>query len=350
MSTEYEYEKYVTTRENIMETINKYGVAIVPNVINDEECSQMACGMWDTLETISQKWETPISRNNPETWKNIKKLFPLHSMLIQHWQIGHAQFIWNLRQNPKCAEVFANIWSCNPNDLLVSFDAASFHMPPETTKIGWHKTTWYHSDQSYTDKGFKCAQGWVTAFDVNRGDATLAFYEGSNNFHTEFGETFGINDKSNWYRINEEQTNFYKDRGCVAKRIMCPKGSMVLWDSRTIHCGTEPIKGRQAPNFRCVAYLCYMPRRLASEKDIQKKIKAYEEMRMTTHWPCKVKLFGKMPQTYGAEVPEMTTLPSPEINEFGRRLVGYPDYQDYTKSKPKPKPKRKLIIEDSDSD
>ena len=107
-------------------------------------------------------------------------------MLIQHWQIGHAQFIWNLRQNPKCAEVFANIWSCNQNDLLVSFDAASFHMPPETTKIGWHKTTWYHSDQSYTDKGFKCAQSWVTAFDVNRGDATLAFYEGSNNFHTDY--------------------------------------------------------------------------------------------------------------------------------------------------------------------
>jgi hypothetical protein len=163
----------------------------------------------------------------------------------------------------------------------------------------------------------------VTAFDVNRGDATLAFYEGSNNFHSEFGDVFGITDKGNWYKINEEQTKFYVDRGCMPKRIMCPKGSMVLWDSRTIHCGTEPIKGREKPNFRCVAYLCYMPRSMATKKKLEKKIKAFEEMRMTTHWPCEVKLFAKSPRTYGQEVPEILSLERPEIGPLGRRLVGY---------------------------
>jgi len=71
MSSEYEFEKYITTPENIMETINKYGVAIIPNLLNDEECCEMASGMWDTLETISQTWEEPINRNNNSTWKNI---------------------------------------------------------------------------------------------------------------------------------------------------------------------------------------------------------------------------------------------------------------------------------------
>lgn len=74
-------------------------------------------------------------------------------------------------------------------------------------------------------------------------------------------------------------------------------------------------------------------------------------MRMTTHWPCKVKLFGKMPQTYGAEVPEITSLPRPEVNEFGRRLAGYSDILKSLRTNMKTKPKRKLIIvEDSDSD
>ena len=340
MSTDYEYEKYITTPENVMETIARFGVAIVPSLLSEEECTNMANGMWDTLETISQTWETPISRDNPESWKNLRKLFPLHSMLLQHWSIGHSQFIWNLRQNPKCVEIFAKIWDCSPSELLVSFDGASFHMPSETTKTGWHRTTWYHSDQSFVDKGFKCVQSWVTAFDVNDGDATLAFYEGSNQHHTEFGEAFGITDTSNWYKLDtEEQINFYKDRGCIAKKIMCPKGSMVLWDSRTIHCGVEPLKGRQHPNFRCVAYLCYMPRRLATEKEIVKKIKAFEENRVTSHWPCKVKMFPKTPRTYGAEVPEITPLPRPEINEFGRRIAGY---SDITKTKTK----RRLIIEE----
>jgi hypothetical protein len=66
-----------------------------------------------------------------------------------------------------------------------------------------------------------------------------------------------------------------------------------------------------------------MPRSLSNNKEIKKKIKAFEEMRMTSHWPCKVKLFPKMPRTYGAEVKEIVELNPPEINELGRRLVGY---------------------------
>jgi hypothetical protein len=57
-----------------------------------------------------------------------------------------------------------------------------------------------------------------------------------------------------------------------------------------------------------------------------------------------------MPQTYGAEVPEITSLPRPEVNEFGRRLAGYSDIISALNTKPKTKTKRKLIIEDSDSD
>ena len=321
---QYEYEQYIATPDNVMETIEKYGVAIVPNLLNDLECHKMATGMWETLEDITQIWVQPISRDNPESWKNIRDLFPLHSMLIQHWTIGHAQFIWDLRQNPKCVNVFSKIWDTPLEDLLSSFDAASFHMPSETTGIGWHRSTWYHSDQSFVNRGFKCVQSWVTAFDVNRGDATLAFYEGSNNYHSEFGDAFGITDKGNWYRMDtDDKIKFYTDRGCLPKRIMCPKGSMVLWDSRTIHCGTEPIKGREKPNFRCVAYLCYMPRSMATKKKLEKKIKAFEEMRMTTHWPCEAKLFAKTPRTYGQELPEILSLERPEIGPLGRRLVGY---------------------------
>ena len=62
---------------------------------------------------------------------------------------------------------------------------------------------------------------------------------------------------------------------------------------------------------------------MVTQKNIKKKIKAFTEMRMTTHWPCEVKLFAKMPRTYGQEVPEITPLNRPEINDLGRRLVGY---------------------------
>ena len=55
-------------------------------------------------------------------------------MLLQHWKVGHSQFIWNLRQNPKIVNIFAKIWDCKQDELLTSFDGASFHLPSEITK------------------------------------------------------------------------------------------------------------------------------------------------------------------------------------------------------------------------
>ncbi len=42
---------------------------------------------WDYFEHISSIWETPIKRDKSETWKGIYSLYPMHSMLFQHWKI-----------------------------------------------------------------------------------------------------------------------------------------------------------------------------------------------------------------------------------------------------------------------
>lgn len=102
----YEYDKYVTNINNISNTLNQYGVAIVPNILNHQECDEMKQGMWDYLETITSNLPVPMKKENPQTWKSFKQLYPKHSMLIQNWSIGHAQFIWNVRTNLKVIEPF----------------------------------------------------------------------------------------------------------------------------------------------------------------------------------------------------------------------------------------------------
>lgn len=85
-------------------------------------------------------------------------------MLLQQWSVGHAQFIWDLRQNPSVVNVFSHLWSVPQEDLLTSFDGASFHMPPETTGFGWYRENmWLHTDQSYQRPLFECVQSWLTA-------------------------------------------------------------------------------------------------------------------------------------------------------------------------------------------
>ncbi len=320
----YESDKYYCTIKNIDEMLNKYGVAIIPNLLDDEETKKMQDGMWQTLEYLTKDTDFEILKMKQSSWRNITSLFPLHSMLIQHWSIGHSQFIWDLRQNIKVLEVFANLYRVTIEDLLVSFDGASFHMPPEYTNIGWNKNnTWFHSDQSFLRPDRECIQSWINGFDTNIGDATLALLEGSHKYHREFKDTFNITNKDDWYKLNEDEYNFYSDKGCKEVRISCPKGSLVLWDSRTIHCGIEPFKERKTPNFRCVVYLCYQPRTMVDNKNIEKKQKAFEELRMTSHWPCKVKLFAKTPRTYGKEIPNFNQIPIPTLSSLGKKLAGF---------------------------
>jgi hypothetical protein len=320
----YVFEKYVARKETLKHVLDKYGVAIIPSVLNDEQCEKMLNGIWDFFEYISQTWENPIDRNNKDTWREIYKLFPMHSMLFQHWNIGQSQVCWDLRQNRDIVEMFAAYWGCTIEELLVSFDGLSFNMPPEVTRRGWNReNTWYHTDQNFKRNDRECIQSWVTALDVEDGDATLGFYEKSHLFHKEFQETFQTNEKGDWYKLKKEEEEFFISKGCELHKIKCPKGSLVFWDSRTIHCGVEANKSRENQKFRAIVYLCYQPRELATAANLRKKQKAFNEMRMTTHWPAKVKLFPKNPRTYGNPLPEITKIQSPNLTELGKKLAGF---------------------------
>lgn len=323
MSHEYEYEKYITTPDKVKNYIETFGVAIVSSILDDSEIKNMQDGMWSYLEHTTQKFDIPIKKDNPSTWVEYQKLYPKHSMLLQQYQVGHHQICWDVRQNPKVVDTFSKIWETKPEDLLTSFDGVSFHFPPEETNRGWYRKTWYHTDQSYFKPDFECIQSWVTAYDVDEGDATLAFMEGSNKYHKEFQDVFKLEDKSDWYKHNREEQKFYEDKGCKEKRIRCKAGDMVFWDSRTIHCGTEPIRIRNKPNLRNVVYVCMTPRSKASEANLRKKRKAFDELRMTSHWPHKPKLFPKKPRTYGGSLPNITEIEKPILTELGKRIAGF---------------------------
>jgi ectoine hydroxylase-related dioxygenase (phytanoyl-CoA dioxygenase family) len=317
--------KYITTPEKLKETIDRYGIAIIQKVINNDECETMLKGVHNYFEHITQDWEVPFKIDNKNSWKQFYKLLPLHNMMVQYWSVGHSQVCWDLRQNPKIVDVFATLWECEREDLLVSFDGLSFQLPPEQTGRGWFNKSWYHTDQSYTRNKFECCQSYVSALDVREGDATLVVLESSNKYHGDFAKHFNIKDKDDWYKLKDEELKFYTDKGCQEVRIICGKGDLVIWDSKTLHFGSEAIKGRQQENMRCISYLCYMKREGTSEANLKKKRKAFDEMRTTKHNAQKSLLFAKNPRTYSKEekLPEITEIDPPVLTELGKKLAGF---------------------------
>merc|ERR1719326_850961 len=252
----------------------------------------MNSGAWDCFEHLTKNFDPQLNRKDPKTWKSFYGLCPLHGMMMKHY-CAHSQHIWDLRQNPKIVGLFATLWGVPETDLLVSFDGTSFHLPHEKTNRGYEKedTHWFHVDQSYTRNDFECIQSWVTGYDTNEGDATLRCFVKSHLQHKAVGRKFNLQGTADWEKSTDEMVAFYRSQGCHDVKIVAPKGSMVFWDSRTLHYGWRPPKShvRKEPPIRNVVYICMTPRRLAKKTTLQKRIKYFKDGRMTSHWPHKVK-------------------------------------------------------------
>ena len=152
----YTGSKYFSyTADEIRENMKEYGVAIFPSFLTKDECNKMKSGMWDFYEHITSETKEQIIRDEPDSWRNLYKLFPKHSFLQQHFGVGHSQVVWDIRQNERIAQLFAEFWKVPKEELLVSFDGFSMGVPHEVTNRGYYRgRTWYHTDQSFTRNDF----------------------------------------------------------------------------------------------------------------------------------------------------------------------------------------------------
>lgn len=281
--------------------LDQLGYCVVPGILTAAECDAALASLHGYLANAGVDIVTP---------KRAKD-YPNTHGIIQHLEIGHCQAVWNVRTNDRVQDVFAQIYGTN--DLLTSFDGACIMQP-------WHRfgtKSWLHMDQAPKNTERRCIQGYVNLTDSST-DSTgsLMVLPGS---HRKFGSFF---EKFPDMRVTVDKNGKKKPRGNWVKlevdahwqffgvektRVHGPKGSMVLWDSRTVHQNTPPLCTNGPAQQRAVVYTCFQPRSLISDSNLLKKQRAFDEYRMTTHWPAdSVILFQKQPRTYGADVPVYT--------------------------------------------
>ncbi len=303
--------------------LQENGAAILPGVLSAEECSALKDEIWSSLEHITSRWATPLHRGDTSTWRGLYQLWPKHSQLLQHWQLGCTQGPWNVRQHPRVQEAFATLWGVRPSELLCSIDGISVHLPPEITDRGYFLgENKLHCDQAFTMHNRDAVQGWVNANDTAEGDATLTFLHRSHRRTAEAAERFPeLRSGGSWHQLTPEMIRFYTEEcGCRQHSITCPGGSLVLWDSRTIHSGRESLRGRPQINERYVVYVCMTPRHKATQANRRKLCRAFYEMRMTGHSPHRPLLFPRRPRTYGRPLPEVLDVFPPHMEQH--HLVG----------------------------
>ena len=253
------YKTNYATLETCKQVLEKDGYCVIP-VLNDNEITELRENAWEALNYITQNLEKPIRKDDPSTWTSFWELYPLRSMMLKHF-IGHSQFMWNIRQHSKIKEVFSTLH--NDSNLLTSYDGFSIHFPFE--KLPRHRgkgrnNPWFHTDQSPHRKE-TCIQGIVNLYDINEGDSTLRVIEGSHTKHAQFFQEKGVHKVTgDWYKPCDKELKFFD--GLEKIHVKAKAGDIILWDSKTFHCGGEAYGWRQKPNFRLAAYVCMLPRKM----------------------------------------------------------------------------------------
>ena len=311
-----EYKNYDNKLNDINNELNKNGVVVIPNVLNENECIQFRNEIWDEIKYVSKD---RFDINNLDTWNEFYNFDPYQSMLLHHNSLGHMQPIWNIRQHPNVYNIFEKIWDVNVNELLVSFDGLSIHLPPEKTKRGYRGDDWFHTDQSSKKIGKHCIQGLINLYPINNGDSTLSIIEKSHLYHESFFKDNKIENNSDWYHLKNNDIDYFKN--CEQYAIKADIGSMMLWDSRTFHQGIGSMQNREKENFRMVIYITMMPKSTIKDpKTLIKKQRAFRNLKLTSHWANSVFTFPKKSEN---SVGEFNIIHKPVLNDIGLKLAGF---------------------------
>lgn len=286
--------------------IRERGWAVIPNIMSPEKVLDHQNQFWDFLESCNDK----LSRHNQQTW--IKSNLPNESYGVIRHYFGHTKLQWSLRElaYPYFAKLFDN------TNMLCSFDGGSFILPDRKDRKdrkSWKE--WFHSDQGrFFPDAPVGIQGVITLSNHDSKGGGTVVVDRSNHIWKKYLDTHPLEGYSNC-RIN-------LDHLIDAKiiKICAPAGSLILFDSRTFHCNISPQEG-----YRMAVYVSMQPRHGIDSKTLSKRIKAYEDNRMTNHW-CYgpwFRVIEKDPHTYGKEVNKPKNVERIALSELGRSLVGY---------------------------
>lgn len=277
---------------NIYKSLSEDGYVIIPNVLTDEEVS--------------------IARTEFDNWrKSVKDLDKFHKKIDPHGiykyhQAGHQRFAWFIRTRPEVQKIFKFL--LNTDDMIVSYDGCCYISKDEKRK----DKCWTHTDQGSKIKGVASYQGFVSLTDNK--ERTLQVYKGSHNLHEKYFKDRQINNSKNWNLID---VDYLKEIDDSRIKLHVPKGAMVIWESRVFHQNTY---GKPDSEERIVQYVSFMARNNPrnTKNNEEKRLKYFNEKRMTGHWQAPVNVNPLQPHTYGDNslLIDYESLPEIDLNDM----------------------------------
>ena len=356
--------------QQVYHQLQEHGICVVPFLL-ENEAEEHTRAFFDEIvrpirpemaPTPNAEGKTPEDLTIKEMFYDFKYRDFIPGSLKGMYQSGcvQSQGVWDLRSDPRIVGLWAALHAIHDGhayqleEMLSSLDTVCAREPNVTKSTN----TWYHKDGCYYPKTKKDkpelynVQGFVTMAPMRKQDACLRVFKGSHKYHKEILELLDVEPNiSGWLKFTPEQEE--KVRTFLATKedvtvdflVDAPQGAIVMWDQRTIHMGGRGQDGIEEEP-RMIVYTSYQPRsyigklnkgKVNPQKVLDRRIKAFEEGRNSTHECHRFKLFAKKTWLYSHQIAEVEKHPGlmkfrenprsvvklPTLSPLGRKLVGY---------------------------
>lgn len=281
-------------------TLEEHGFVIISDIFDCEEIHQAAISIGEDLREVCDD-DACLSETVHPTIADAYAEFtsvPAESC-VERWPgcsfqsnfrgLGQGRYPWYFRSHEKIREIYSFLYDLSPEELVVGMDAV-FFKPFASPATRW-TTEWGHCDHNIkrADTGpdwlvyQSVASVWPS---VTEQDATTVMWPGShkeifpgmmsdpdvtpsNGHYIPLGSLLKSNSPERHRLLERYQRE--------ARRIPLPAGSLLIWDSRTVHQGWSE-------GMRLAMPICWEPRSRRSETALRRKLRLCASGLVTTHW------------------------------------------------------------------
>ena len=284
---------FVAQVERAIYKLKTDGYCVVPNVLSHSQCEEYIKDIWTWMADLG----TGLQQDDPKTWGKDRWPFADRG-IVSYPDPSQAPFVWKARAESRVLQVFETAWGTR--ELVTSLDRFNISKPATVAaarkNVNPNAALWLHLDQplsadhQFADSEYErswqaksCIQGFLNLEDTDSTDAGLIVIPKSHRSHSDIMNHifYPHEDHSKpltgQERIELEQKRadfcaknkapFFKDKqkGALLKyysihHVVAPKGSLILWDSRTIHCNRQASSTQLHPGrFRYGVYVCVVP-------------------------------------------------------------------------------------------
>jgi len=265
----------------LLHVLNKFGFAVVADVLQQEELAAVE-RMWaDDLrsivdvgsckdeEAVKALLEDPVHR-----WPMNK--LPLGTKFASDWGLPQGKAAWHCRAHPNVRATFAAVFG--DDRLCTGMDNVFFSNVPSVpgSNAAQLSRLWPHADQNSAVKPsgrFECYQGvlyiWPATEDTS---ATVVWPRSHTLVYPQLMQRGSF--KRHFCMLSgSEHADFARN----ARRVTVPPGGLLLWNSRTVHQGW--------PGGARLAFpICHEPASRRDHNALARKQQVVLDGMPTTHW------------------------------------------------------------------